>query len=56
MPIEYLQKRIKCKWRCGHSLRDTKRHRELMARHEKRCAKRVRPSTLTAIDLKGDSC
>lgn len=40
-PTPYLQARIKCAHGCGYNLRDTKRHRELMERHEReRCRMR----------------
>ncbi len=44
-PVSYLQKRIKCKYRCGFNLRDTARNKERMERHEReRC--RLRPGGL----------
>jgi len=48
-PIPYLQKRIKCANRCGFNLRDTKKNRERMARHESgRCSKKGRAPTRSA--------
>jgi len=49
MPVEYTQRRVKCRWSCGHNLRDSKRNRELMERHEARCPKCVAATQVAVV-------